>query len=68
MAPDTLPSTETLDDLLEAYGGPETLRDMASSIADLLACGRNRCAAKTIPVTASAIWLLLELAKKGGRS
>lgn len=65
MATDTLPATETLEDLLEAYGGPETLRNMASSIADLLACGRDRCADKTISVTASAIWLLLELAKKG---
>ena len=67
MATDTLPATETVDDLLEDYASPKTLRDMASAIADLLACGRDGCADKTLPVTASAIWLLLELAKKGER-
>jgi len=53
-----------LPDTLTCYGDPDTLRDMAYAIADLLACGPKECADRSIGNTASAICFLRDLANK----
>lgn len=53
-------------ELIESYDNQQ-FTDMAAAIADLLAIGHaaDECATKTIPDASMAIWMLLQLAKKG---
>ncbi len=56
-------------ELIESYDN-EQFADMAAAIADLLAIGyaADECATVTIPNAGAAIWMLLQLAKKGEKA